>query len=223
MSMIDPNSPLEVTTFEWVPPFARGLVRDLRVRWACEEIALPYSVRLIGRGNRPDDYLSEQPWGQVPVLRDGDSCMFESGAMLLWIAEREGKLLPAAGQDRARALSWLFAAFNSVEPLLLEYVRVRVFNREEPWAKARMPSLDEAITNRLAPVETHLAGREWIAGAFSIADIAMVHVLLQLGDSKLVAQFPAIADYCERAKARPAYRQALADQLAAFDANAPQG
>jgi glutathione S-transferase len=216
---IDPNASLEITAFEWVPDFARGHVRDLRPRWLCEELKLPYRERLISAVERPAWYFDEQPWGQVPALRDGEVHVFESGALLLYLADRTGELLPHGGQERADAISWLFAAFNSVEPALFEYGNITIFAAEEEWAKLRRPSLEEFIGRRLAPLEKRLADREWLSGAFSIADIAMVTVLRALGGTSIMADHPAIADYVARGEERPAFKQALADQLAALDAH----
>jgi glutathione S-transferase len=222
MSMLDPDAELEITGFEWVPPFAVGLVRDLRPRWACEEAGLPYRERLISAIERPDWYFAEQPWGQVPVIRDGDIRVFESGATLLHIAEKTGQLLPAGGQARADALSWLLAAFNSVEPRLLQWVDVTLFSAREDWAKLRQPSLEEAIGKRLEPVARIVAEREWLAGEFSIADIAMSTVLRPLRKGPLLTQHEALLAYTERAEARPAFQTALSDQVSHYDANAPQ-
>ena len=216
------DAEFEITGFDWVPPFAVGLVRDLRPRWACEETGLPYRVRSISAVDRPGWFYKEQPWGQVPVIRDGETCVFESGAILLHIAEKTGQLLPGTGQARADTFSWLLAAFNSVEPHLLQWVDVTLFSAKEEWARLRRPGLEEAIAKRLEPVAKHLAGREWLAGEFSIADIAMATVLRPLRKGPLLSGHPALLAYTERAEARPAFRRALADQLAQYDANAPQ-
>lgn len=222
MSMIDPAATLEITGFDWVPPFAVGLVRDLRPRWACEEADLPYRERLISATDRPEWYYAEQPWGQVPVIRDGDVRVFESGATLLHIAEASGHLLPASGQPRADALSWMLAAFNSVEPLLNQWVDATLFSAKEDWAKLRRPSLEQAIATRLDPVSRIVAEREWLAGDFSLADIAMATVLRPLRNGPMLTRHEALAAYVARAEARPAFRQALADQVAHYEANAPQ-
>lgn len=219
MSMIDSDAQIEITAFEWVPDFARGLVRDLRPRWACEELGLPYRERLISAMDRPQWYYDEQPWGQVPVMRDGPVTIFESGALLFYLADRTGELLPHGGQDRADVISWLFAAFNSVEPALFEYGNVTLFARDEEWAKLRRPGLEEYIARRLAPLEQRLGSREWLACEFSIADIAMVTVLRNLNGTSIMSDHPAISTYVARGEERPAFKQALADQLAAFDAH----
>jgi glutathione S-transferase len=219
---IDPEADIEITAYEWVPSFAQGFVRDLRPRWACEELGLGYRERLISAVERPEWYFAEQPWGQVPVIRDGEITVFESGATLVHIAEKAGGLLPASGQPRAEALSWLFAAFNSVEPSLMELANVSFFSRKEEWAKLREPSLLEAIGGRLDRLETALGDRDWLAGDFSIADIAMVTVLREVGRTDLFAGRPALEAYVERGTARPAFRTALDAQLAPFPAHAPR-
>lgn len=218
---IDANAEIEVTAFEWVPEFARGLVRDMRPRWACEELGMAYRERLIPVRDKPADFLAQQPWGQVPVLRDGEVTVFESGAILLHLAARGDGLLPSEPQQRADAVSWLFASLNSVEPLLMEYVRVVLFNADEDWARLRRPGLEAAISQRLEPVARHLQDREWLAGPFSVADVAMVTILRILRSGDLATGVPELAAYLERGQARPAFKRALADQLAAFDAHQP--
>jgi glutathione S-transferase len=225
MSMIDPDAPIEITAFEWVPPFAQGFVRDLRPRWACEEADIPYRERLISAVERPEWYFEEQPWGQVPAMRDGDLHLFESGATLLHLGGKSETLLPVAGQARAEAISWLFAAFNSVEPALFEFTNVNMFARDEEWAKLRRPSLEQFIGRRLAPLETRLAGQDWLGEAFTVADIAMVTTLRAIEKTELLTAHPAVEAYISRGMARPAFGRAMADQLAKFAAHqpAPQG
>jgi glutathione S-transferase len=213
---VDSTAPIEITAFDWVPDFARGLVRDLRPRWACEELGLTYRERLISARNRPEWYFAEQPWGQVPCLRDGEVRLFESGAILLHLAEREGGLLPASGQARADVLSWLFAAFNSVEPGFMELANVNIFSAGQDWAEARRPSLMEQIGKKLDKLEEALGGREWLGEEFSIADIAMVTILRIPRDSELMTARPNLLAYRSRGEARPAFQRALDAQLAAF-------
>jgi glutathione S-transferase len=216
---IDPNAAIEITAFEWVPDFARGFVRDLRPRWACEEAGLAYRERLISAVERPQWYFAEQPWGQVPAMRDGDIHLFESGATLLHLGEKSETLLPRSGQPRADTVSWLFAAFNSVEPALFEFTNVNLFARDEQWAKLRRPSLEEFIGRRLAPLEKRLGSQEWLTDAFSIADIAMVTVLRAIEGSSVLSAHPAVEAYIARGMARPAFERAMADQLAVFDSH----
>lgn len=216
VSMLDPAAQIEIVAFEWVPDFAQGHVRDLRPRWACEEAGLPYRERLISVMDKPAWYFDEQPWGQVPALRHGDLHVFESGATLLHLGEKSETLLPRDAARRSEAISWLFAAFNTVEPPLMEYGNVTLFAAGEEWAKLRLPSLEAFIRTRLAPLERRLATSEWLGEAFTIADIAMVSALRALEDSDLLAEHSATFAYVERGKARPAFQRAIADQLAAF-------
>lgn len=219
---IDQDSPIEITAFEWVPSFAQGFVRDLRPRWACEELGLSYRERLISAMNRPDWYYADQPWGQVPHLRDGDIAIFESGATLIHLGEKDGRLLPRDGQARASVLSWLLAALNSIEPFCFELSNVDMFSRDEEWAKLRRPSLIETLGHRLDRLVIALGDNEWIAGDFSIADIALSTVLRELEKSELIADRPSLAAYVERCTNRPAFAAAMAAQLAPFAANAPK-
>ena len=216
MSMIDPSAPIEITAYRWVPAFAQGFVRDLRPRWACEEAGIPYRERLIDVQNKPADFGTEQPWSQVPVMRDGGVQWFESGATLLHLGEKSEALLPRDPQARATAISWLFGAFNTIEPLMFEFTNVTAFARGEEWAKLRRPSLDEFIAKRLAPLEERLGGQDWLDDRFTVADIAMVTVLRALGGSRNLTEQPAVAAYVARGETRPAFQQAMADQLAAF-------
>ena len=217
MSMIDPSAEIEITGYRWVPSFAHGFVRDLRPRWACEEAGIPYRERLIDVQDKPADFGTEQPWSQVPVMRDGGVHWFESGATLLHLAGKSEALLPRDPQARATAISWLFGAFNTIEPLLFEFTNVAVFAKDEEWAKLRRPSLDEFIAKRLAPLEVRLGGQDWLDDRFTVADIAMVTVLRALGGSRNLTDQPAVAAYVARGEARPAFQQAMAAQLAAFE------
>jgi len=217
---IDPNAEVEITAFEWVPAFAQGFVRDLRPRWACEEMGLPYRERLISAMERPDWYYAEQPWGQVPHVRDGEIALFESGATLIHLGDKGG-LLPSGGQERATVLSWTLAAFNSVEPFVFELSNVDVFSRKEEWAKLRRPSLIEALGRRLDRLASALDDRPWFASDFSIADVTMVTVLREVERSGLLETRPALAAYLARGMERPAFQTALAAQLAVFETHAP--
>lgn len=208
---------IEITGFNWVPHFARGFVRDLRPRWACEEIGLPYAMRLLSPvPPKPAAYFQEQPWGQVPVLHDGGVQLFESGAILLHLGERDARLLPRDPQGRATAIAWLFAALNSVEPWLFELANVTIFSAEEEWAKLRKPSLLADTGKRLDRLQEALGDREWLDDAFSVADIAMVTVLRNADHEDLMSSRPRLADYVARGTARPAFQRALAAQLADF-------
>jgi len=219
---IDPNAALEITAFEWVPPFAQGLVRDLRPRWACEELGLAYKVRLISALERPEWYFCDQPFGQVPFVRDGEVGVFESGATLIHIAEKANALHPVGTQERAKVFSWLLAAFNSVEPYVMELANVAVFSRKEDWAQQRRPSLVETLNGRLSRLETALGDSRWLAGDFSIADIAMITILRGLADPAILPGHAALAAYVDRGMARPAFQRALEAQLAPFPEHDPK-
>jgi glutathione S-transferase len=212
-----------VTAFNWVPDFARGLVRDLRVRWALEEIGRPYDTELLSaRDPRPSEYLNWQPFDQVPAFAEGDVKLFETGAILLYLGEQDERLLPRDPRQRWTATCWLFAAFSSVEPFLTRLVGYDVFHADKPWAKeARVPAADLAA-RKLQRVSDALGDRQWLAGPFSIADIAMVTVLRNLRHTEMVAGYPTLAAYQQRGEARPAFQRALAAQLADFADSPPQ-
>lgn len=217
---VNPNAPVEITAFDWVPDFARGHVRDLRPRWACEEIGLDYAEHLISAINRPADHFLFQPWGQVPVLNDDGVRLFESGAILLHLAEKDARLMPRDAQGRASVLAWIFAAYNSVEPMLFELNNVDIFAREEEWAKLRRPSLIEFIEGRLGRLNDAMGDKQYLVGDFTAADIAMASVLREAVDAGLIAGQPRLQAYLERCLTRPAFQKALAAQLAAFSEEA---
>jgi glutathione S-transferase len=218
---------IRVTAFRWVPPFAQGLVRDLRVRWALEEAGLPYETRLIGFEDRDTpEHRARQPFGQVPAYeeQDGDgppSMLFESGAIVLHIAERSEALLPRDPAARTRAIQWMFAALNSIEPHVQTFALIAGFWKDEEWAKLRRPSAQEMAEKRLDELAARLGEREWLEGEFTAGDLLMVSVLRILRETGLVANRPALAAYQARGEARPAFQRALADQLAPFAQNAP--
>lgn len=217
---VNDTAPLEITAFKWVPDFAQGFVRDLRPRWACEEIGMDYSERLLDL-ERPDSYFAEQPWGQVPVINDGGLTMFESGAILLHIAEQDERLLSSEPQKRAQTVSWLFAAYNSVEPLFFELGNVEIFSAGEKWAELRKPSLLEFLGQRLDRLSDALGDNDYLVGDFSVADIAMATVLREAGETDAVSARPKLAAYLERCIARPAFERALSAQLAVFNEHEP--
>ena len=217
---VNPNASIEVTAFDWVPDFARGYVRDLRPRWACEEIGVDYSEHLISAINRPADHFLFQPWGQVPVLNDGGIRLFESGAILLHLAEKDARLMPPDPQLRANTLAWLFAAYNSVEPMLFELGNVDIFAAEEEWAKLRRPSLIEFIQGRLGRLNDAIGDKEYLTGEFTVADIAMATVLREAVEAGLIAEQPRLQAYLDRCLARPAFQRAIDAQLAAFSEEA---
>lgn len=207
-----------LTAFDWVPDFARGVVRDLRIRWAFEEIGRPYATELFSaRDPRPESYLAWQPFDQVPAFAEGDLRFFETGAILLYLGEQAERLLPTEPQARWTAIAWLFSALNSVEPYLGRITTYDLFHKDEAW----MPPAREAALGlcrqKLKRVSDALADRDWLAGPFSIADIAMVTVLNTLRHTAIVAEYPKLAAYKQRGEERPAYRRALAAQLADFE------
>jgi glutathione S-transferase len=219
---INPNAKIEITAFRWVPEFAQGVVRDLRARWALEEAGLDYRVRLVG-DPRPAGYVKEQPFEQVPVLRDDQVQIFETGAIVQYIGEKSEKLLPTDPQGRFRAIQWTYAALNSVEPALMNVVLVDVFYQGEEWAKLRRPGAVDFAKLKLKRISDWLGEREWLEDRFTIGDLMMVTVLRLLRHTDIVQQFPNLAAYLERGQNRPAFQQALSDQLAAFREHEPEG
>ena len=217
---LDPNAAIEITAFRWVPPFAQGLVRDLRARWALEEAGLDYKVRLFGF-ERPPEYLLEQPFDQVPCFSDGEVRIFETGAIVQYIGERSEALLPRDQRQRYRAIQWTYAALNSVEPALLNLLLIDLFHAGEEWAKLRRPGAEEFARLKLKRVSDWLGDSDWLEDRFSIGDLLMVTVLRNLRHTDLVAQHPNLDAYVKRGEARPAFQQALGDQLAAFKENEP--
>ncbi len=219
---INPAADIEITAFRWVPEFAQGVVRDLRVRWALEEAGLNYRVRLLGAPRSPD-YVREQPFDQVPVFNDGKVSIFESGAIVQYIGEQSEALLPQELNDRYRAIQWTYAALNSVEPALVNVVLVDIFYANQEWAKQRRPGAADFARLKLKRVSDWLGEREWLEGRFTIGDLMMVTVLRLLRHTEIVQEFPNLAAYLERGQTRPAFKRALSDQLAAFREHEPQG
>ena len=218
---LNPNAAIEITAFRWVPEFAQGVVRDLRVRWALEEAGLDYRVRLLGQ-ERPLDYLKEQPFDQVPCFNDGEVRIFETGAIVQYIGEKSETLLPADKQGRFRAIQWTYAALNSVEPAILNLLLIDIFFAGEEWAKLRRPGAEDFAKLKLKRVSEWLGDKEWLEDRFTIGDLLMITVLRFLRHTDLVAQFSNLDAYLKRGEARPALQRALADQLAAYAANEPQ-
>ena len=220
---VDSNASVEVTAYRWVPDFAQGLVRDLRIRWALEEIGRPYRVRLLDATRpRPEEYFCEQPFGQVPAYRDGEVQLFESGAILIHLGLQDERLLPTDESGKMRGIAWLIAALNSVEPAIFPLLQVNVFNRGEAWAEEARPKFYERIEGRLKCVSDALGDKEWLEGRFTIGDLMMVAVLRQLRGTGLLEKFPNIAALVARGEARPAFQQALADQLSVFAEHKPE-
>jgi glutathione S-transferase len=220
---VNPHAAIELTAFRWVPGFAEGLVRDLRIRWALEETGRDYRVRLLDALTpRPADYFLEQPFGQVPAIRDGDVQLFESGAILIHFGLGDERLLPADHAQRMRAIAWLIAALNSVEPMILELINIDIFNSGQDWTKERRPQVVDKIGARLKLLSEALGDKDWLEGRFTIGDLMMVSVLRNLRHTDLVADCANLEAYVKRGEARPAFQRAHADQLAVFAANQPQ-
>ncbi|HEV2081975.1 MAG TPA: glutathione S-transferase family protein [Brevundimonas sp.] len=208
-----------LTAFERSPDRGRGLARDMRVRWALEELDVPYEVRLqsFAELKRPE-HLARNPFGQIPTYEDGDLTLFESGAIVLHLAERHDGLLPKDAGARSRAIMWMFAALNTVEPPVFDRSLVGVLEKDRPWFEERLATLDERITARLGQLSAHLGDADWLDGEFSAGDLLMVTVLMRLKDTGLLDPWPNVAAYLARGEARPAFRRAFNAQRAVFEA-----
>ena len=210
-----------ITAFERSPDRGRGLARDMRVRWALEEVGQPYDVRLVSFGEMKDPaHRALHPFGQIPTYEEGDLALFESGAIVLHIAERHAGLLPDDENGRARAIAWMFAALNTVEPPIVELGMAMLMERDTIWYEARLPILEERVRGRLDELSRRLGDADWLDGPFSAGDLMMVTVLRRLGASGILEEFPNLAAYVARGEARPAYKRAFADQLAVFTGSA---
>ncbi|MCP1468790.1 glutathione S-transferase [Sphingobium sp. OAS761] len=206
-----------ITAFAAAPDRGQGQARDMRVRWALEEAGQPYDVRLLSFAQmREPAHLAIQPFGQIPTYEDGAVALFETGAILLHIAERHRSLLPVDAVARARALSWMFAAINTVEPPIVEREMAELVERDKPWFDARLPALDAHVRKRIDALSASLDDAEWLAGAFSVADIMMVTVLRRLDGWNLLETCPNLMAYVARGEERPAFRRAFDAQYAVF-------
>jgi glutathione S-transferase len=206
---------ITITAFERSPDGGRGLARDTRVRWALEEVGCPYEVRLVSfRAMKEPARLALHPFGQIPTYEDGDLALFETGAIVFHIAERHVGLLPHDASARARAIAWMFAAVNTIEPPILDLVTVKLLEGDKPWRDERLPLVEDRVRARLAQLSTRLGEADWLDGAFSAGDLMMVSVLLRLRSSGLLDEYPNLAAYVARGEARPAYKRAFAAQLA---------
>jgi glutathione S-transferase len=206
---------ITITAFERSPDGGKGLARDTRVRWALEEVGQPYEVRLVSfRAMKEPAHLAVQPFGQIPTYEEGELVLFETGAIVLHIAERQGGLLPDDANARARAISWMFAAVNTVEPPILELVSAKFMEGDKPWTQQRTPLVQDRIRNRLKQLSPRLGNADWLDGPFSAGDLMMVSVLLRLRASGILDEYPNLAAYVARGEARPAYQRAFAAQLA---------
>jgi glutathione S-transferase len=214
---VDPNARIEITAYQSVPPFAEGRIKDLRVRWALEEIDRPYRERLIGGifEDKPAEYLADQPFGQVPVYKQDDVTLFESGAILLHIGEQDERLLPRDAAKRGRAISWMIAALNSVEPTLQTLVVLGVAGAEQNWREPAMDAARPFAEKRLTQLARALGDRDWLDDGFSIGDLIMIDVL-RAAPPPMLAAHPKLRAYVERGTTRPAFGRALAAQLAAY-------
>ncbi|MEO8673265.1 MAG: glutathione S-transferase family protein [Tahibacter sp.] len=208
---------IQISTFGRVPVIAQGLERDLRVRWALEEAGLPYVQRLLGREDMASaDYRCQQPFGQVPVFEEDGTTLFESGAIVMHIAERSEQLLPRDAHGRARAITWMFAALNSVEPRIQHLTEIDMFHSGKEWAALRRPEAVEAVVQRLLALSAALGERDYLEGRFSAGDLLMTTVLRIVRHTELLAQWPNLEAYRRRCEARPAFAKALADHMAVF-------
>jgi len=213
------NRPV-ITAFEQSPDRGRGLARDMRVRWALEEVGQPYDVRLVTfQSMKEPAHRALNPFGQIPTYEEGGLTLFESGAIVFHIAERHPGLLPADGHARARAITWMFAALNTVEPPIFDRALCLITESKESWGQQRLAKLEERVRDRLAELSRALSGKDWLDGEFSAADLLMVTVLRRMPGSGLLEEQPNLAAYVARAEARPAYQRAFAAQLAVFQAS----
>ncbi|AZO71063.1 MAG: glutathione S-transferase family protein [Mesorhizobium sp.] len=204
-----------ITAFERSPDGGRGQARDMRVRWALEEVGQPYDVRLLSfSAMKQSAHLAVNPFGQIPTYEEGDLCLFESGSIVLHIAERHAGLLPDDANARARAITWMFAALSTAEPPILELVTVVILERDAPWRAERLPLVNDRIRKRLTELSRCLGDADWLDGAFSAGDLMMVTVLRRLNLSGLLDEFPNLAAYVARGEARPAFKRAFDAQLA---------
>jgi glutathione S-transferase len=204
-----------ITAFERSPDGGKGLSRDTRVRWALEEVGQPYEVRLVSfRAMKEPSHLALHPFGQIPTYEEGDLALFETGSIVFYIAERHAGLLPADADARARAITWMFASVNTVEPPILELANAKLLEGDKPWAKERLPLVEGRVRDRLKQLSARLGGTDWLDGGFSAGDLMMVSVLLRLKPSGILGEYPNLAAYAARGEARPAYKRAFDAQLA---------
>jgi glutathione S-transferase len=223
ISMTPPLPPV-ITVFERSPDRGRGLARDMRVRWALEEVAQPYEVRLVSfEAMKEPAHRALHPFGQIPTYEEGDLVLFESGAIVFHIAERHAGLLPDDSNARARAITWIFAALNTVEPPILDLQTTRFLEGDKTWFEQRLPIVQDRIRDRLGELSDRLGNADWLDGAFSAGDLMMVAVLLRLKASGLLDEYPNLSAYVARGEARPAYKRAFDAQLALFTGKPPTG
>jgi glutathione S-transferase len=206
-----------ITVFERSPDRGRGLARDMRIRWALEEVGQPYEVRLVSLvAMKEPAHRALHPFGQIPTYEEGDLVLFESGAIVLHIAERHAGLLPDNANARARALTWMFAALNTIEPPILDLQTTRFQEGDKSWYQQRLPAVEDRIRVRLGELSARLGAADWLDGAFSAGDLMMVAVLLRVKASRMLEAYPNLCAYVTRGEARPAYKRAFDAQLAVF-------
>ena len=213
----------EITAFKWVPPFAQGLVRDQRCRWAFEEVGIDYDVRLLELGeHKRAAHRALQPFGQIPTYSDGTVKIFESGAIVLHIARQKPGLLPADPAGEAPAVAWMFSALNSVEPMIFDYVLATVFDKDEDYARLFLPKAEERLRDRLGDLAKALGDKSWLTGdIFTAGDLIMISVLRALRGTDFIAEHSSLDSYVARGEARPAFKKSLADQMAVFAGATP--
>ncbi|TRB02879.1 MULTISPECIES: glutathione S-transferase family protein [Rhizobium/Agrobacterium group] len=210
---------ITITAFERSPDGGKGLARDMRVRWALEEVGQPYDVRLLSfKAMKEPEHLMLQPFGQIPTYEEGGLVLFESGAIIFHIAESHAGLLPEEAGARARAISWMFAALSTMEPPIVEHFVTGSLERDKSWHDERLRMVDERIRRRLGELSRRLSAADWLDGAFSAGDLLMVSVLQRIISSGILDEYPNLSAYVARGEARPAYKRAFADQLAVFKA-----
>jgi glutathione S-transferase len=208
-----------ITAFANSPDRGRGLARDMQVRWALEEVGQPYDVRLVSFDEmKQPAHLARQPFGQIPTYEDGDLVLFESGAIVLHIAQMHEGLLPKDANARARAITWMFAAHSTIEPPIVNLDIAELLEHDKPWSRDRLPLVEDGIRDRLKPLSNRLGDTDWLDGAFSAGDLLMIGVLRRLAGSGILEEFPNLAAYVARGEARPAFQRAFAAQLAVFTA-----
>jgi glutathione S-transferase len=213
-----------ITAFERSPDRGQGLARDMRVRWALEEVSQPYEVRLVSfSAMKEPAHRALHPFGQIPTYEEGDLALFESGAIVLHIAERHAGLLPDDANARARAITWMFAALNTVEPPIVDREIAMLLECDKVWYEERLLAVEDRIRDRLSDLSAHLGDADWLDGAFSAGDLMMVEVLLRLEGSPILDEYPNLSAYVARAEARPAFKRAFAAQLAVFTGKPPTG
>ena len=213
-----------ITAFERSPDRGRGMARDVRVRWALEEVGQPYEVRLLSFTEMKEPaHRLLHPFGQIPTYEEGDLALFESGAIVFHIAERHAGLLPVDAHARARAITWMFAALNTIEPPIFERTIATLVEHDRTWYAERLPILEDRIRVRLGELSSRLGNADWLDGAFSAGDLLMVTVLRRVGASGMLEKYPNLSAYVARGEARPAYRRAFAAQLAVFTGKPPTG